>query len=61
MGSRAYRGYLNRRSRAFGIYRQECSQDIKAYEMMWGDLVAFVDHYYYPMNSKEMKYMLKKD
>ena len=29
-----------------------------AYVALYKDLVAFVDHYYYPMDSKEMKYLL---
>jgi len=53
-----YRGYMGKWHRAFSIQRIECQQDIKAYKMIWGDLIAFVDHYYYPMDSKEMKYML---
>ena len=55
-----YKGYMNRWSRAWGIERSECEKDIKAYKMMWGDLVAFDDHYYYSMESEEMEYMLGK-
>ena len=53
-----YKGYGNQWTRAFQAQREACRQDIVAYKMIWGDLVAFVDHYYYALDSKEMKYLL---
>ena len=49
---------LNKWTRPFGIVRTECIEDHRVYKMCYGDLEAFVDFYYYPLNSPTMKYML---
>jgi hypothetical protein len=42
----------------FSIVRKGLYKEVVAYKRLYGELVYYVDHYYYANDSKEMKYML---
>ena len=41
----------------FSVVKEKCRSDALCYRKIYGDLVYWVDHYYYSKNSPEMKYL----